>query len=49
MAEGNFFESIEYLEPKCPNCGTKIDWGMSTNYQDKYESHVCNTCNHVFK
>jgi len=43
-----FFDSVEHLEPKCPGCEEKIDYGVSTKYSDKEEAHVCN-CGKVLK
>ena len=48
MTELNFFNSIENLEPKCPKCGVKIDYVVSTRFDDELECHVCE-CGHVFK
>ena len=40
----NFFDSVDYLEPKCPRCKIKLDYGMNTRYDEKLESHVCLNC-----
>lgn len=45
----NFFNSLDHLEPKCPQCGTKVDWGITTEYSDEHECHVCKECSFVFK
>jgi len=49
MEEMNLFNSVEYLEPKCPNCGNKIDYGITTTWDDKKEAHICNNCGKVLK
>ena len=40
-----YFQSIEYLEPKCPHCGTKLDYGENTRYVDELGGHICLNCN----
>jgi predicted RNA-binding Zn-ribbon protein involved in translation (DUF1610 family) len=46
----NFFESVEYLEkPKCPKCGSDIDYGLTTTYKEKLKAHTCNECGEILK
>ena len=40
----NFFNSMEHLEPKCKNCQSKIEYGVTTRYDDDKETHVCIRC-----
>ena len=40
----NYFNVVEYLEPKCPGCGVKLDYGVNTEYNEKINSHVCLNC-----
>lgn len=42
-----YFDSMELLEPKCPNCNVKIDWGGNTAYKDKLKASVCLCCGEV--
>ncbi len=44
MGAINFFNSLEHLEPRCPKCETKIEYGITTNFDDKTNCHVCNNC-----
>ncbi|HII72804.1 TPA: hypothetical protein HA265_08665 [Candidatus Woesearchaeota archaeon] len=45
MAKGiDFFNSMEHLEPKCPKCQVKIDWGVNTEWNDAVEGQVCKGC-----
>ena len=45
MAKGiDFFNSVDYLELKCPKCGNKVDWGITTKWCDDKEGQVCNDC-----
>ena len=44
----NFFEQVENLEPHCPECQTKVQFGVTTEYVARVGSHVCKTCQHVF-
>ncbi|MBU1205106.1 MAG: hypothetical protein KKE93_04315 [Nanoarchaeota archaeon] len=45
----NLFESMEFLEPKCPKCGTVLDYGVNTRFNEKLKTHVCLKCNHILK
>lgn len=47
--ELNVFDSIEMLEPKCPKCLSKIDYGVTTEYDEKRKKHICKGCGYVFK
>ena len=48
MAKGiDFFNSTNYLEPKCPKCGTKVEWGITTRFDDEKETQVCAECGEV--
>jgi len=47
--EIDFFNSIDYLEPKCPKCGIKIDYGVNTTFDDSKEIHLCNKCGSELK
>ncbi len=40
-----FFNSVDYLEPRCSHCNTKIDYDVTTKWDDKYDCHVCLSCN----
>jgi DNA-directed RNA polymerase subunit RPC12/RpoP len=42
----NVFNSFEHLEPKCPNCGSKIEYGVTTEYSDEANTHLCLSCGH---
>jgi phage FluMu protein Com len=45
MAKGiDFFNSMEHLEPKCPKCESKIDWGINTEWSDEKETQICKKC-----
>ncbi len=44
----DFFNSLEFLEPKCPKCGIVIEWDTNTTFDEDKESHVCNKCGFVF-
>jgi hypothetical protein len=41
----NFFNSVDFLEPKCKNCGFKIDYGVTTRWDDELACHICIKCN----
>ena len=40
----NFFMSPEHIEPTCQGCQNKIDYGVTTRFDDILESHVCLSC-----
>ncbi|MBS3110018.1 hypothetical protein J4227_05825 [Candidatus Woesearchaeota archaeon] len=42
--ELNFFGAPEYLEPHCPGCKAKIDYGVTTIYDDTVKGHKCLAC-----
>jgi transcription initiation factor TFIIIB Brf1 subunit/transcription initiation factor TFIIB len=45
----NFFQDMECLEPKCPDCGIILDYGVNTEYNDEKEAHICGKCGCVLK
>jgi len=45
----DFFRSVSFLEPKCPKCESKVDYGVTTSYSEKHKAHVCNNCGYVMK
>ncbi len=49
MNQINIFESIDMLEPHCPKCEIKLNYGINTTYNDKLETHMCNGCGTALK
>ena len=47
MKGEDFFNDMDHLEPKCPGCGIKIEWGDTTEWCDEKETQVCKECKHV--
>jgi hypothetical protein len=45
----NFFDSLEHLEPHCGKCGSKVEYGTTTKFQEDAGSHVCLKCGNVLK
>lgn len=45
----NVFNSLEYLEPKCPKCGIVLDYGGNTQFSDKHKAHICIHCGFVLR
>ena len=43
----NFFNSVEYLEPRCKSCEAKIDYGVTTEFDEEKQAHVCKYCGSV--
>ena len=45
MVKGeDFFNSLDYLDPKCPKCEIKIDWGESTEWCEEKQTQICKNC-----
>ena len=42
--DGSIFSSIDVLEPKCKGCGTKIEFDVTTEYDEEKEAVVCKSC-----
>lgn len=49
MGAINFFESVEYLEPRCPKCKEVLDYGVNTRFDPKQGTHVCKGCGTALK
>lgn len=44
MVAIKFFESMDFLEPKCPHCEAKLDYGVNTRFDKEKDSEICNNC-----
>ncbi|HLD05961.1 MAG TPA: zinc ribbon domain-containing protein [Candidatus Nanoarchaeia archaeon] len=40
----DYFNTLDILEPKCSGCGSKVEYGITTTFDDARETHVCNKC-----
>ncbi|MEM4246978.1 MAG: hypothetical protein QXR48_02030 [Candidatus Woesearchaeota archaeon] len=40
---------MAYLEPKCPKCEHKIDYGVTTEWSEKKNAHICKNCGSVIE
>ena len=49
ISELNLFDSIEFLEPKCPRCRNKIDYSVTTKYDIREKAHICLKCGFVLR
>jgi hypothetical protein len=45
----NFFNSIDYLEPKCNKCSAVLKYGLNTKFDSGLKGHVCNNCGEIVK
>lgn len=45
----NLFDSVDYLEPKCPGCKMILDYDTNTHFDDKKQAQVCLKCGYVLK
>ncbi|MBD3310532.1 hypothetical protein GF351_04895 [Candidatus Woesearchaeota archaeon] len=44
VLDTKFFEAMSFLAPKCPGCGTELEYGANTSYNQKKGCHACNRC-----
>ena len=44
-----FFEMVDLLEPHCPQCSSKINYGVSTRYSERENAHICLACGVILK
>ena len=44
VSELMVFSSVEHLEPRCPKCNSKIEYDVTTRFDDELEAHVCINC-----
>lgn len=49
MENADVFNSVDYLEPKCPKCKGKIDYGVTTEWDDNENAHKCKDCGEILK
>lgn len=49
MDELNFFNSLEYLEPRCPKCNVVLDYGVNTKFDEQKKVHLCSNCGAVLE
>ncbi|MFQ5474905.1 MAG: hypothetical protein ACE5DM_03650 [Candidatus Nanoarchaeia archaeon] len=40
----DFFNTTDYLEPRCKGCGIKQEIGINTEFKEKVGNHVCLEC-----
>ena len=45
----NFFESLDYLEPRCPKCKTVLSYEVNTAFSEEHNAHVCLECKAVLR
>ncbi len=45
----NFFEVLDYLEPRCGKCGAKIEYGLTTEFNEEKGCHMCLSCGTLLK
>ncbi|MGM5482008.1 MAG: hypothetical protein ACQESF_00960 [Nanobdellota archaeon] len=41
---GGFFGSMDYLEPKCKHCGSKLVYDETTRWDEELGCQVCLSC-----
>jgi len=45
----NFFNATSYLDPRCPKCSHHIEYGNTTEWDNKAQAHVCKECHAVLR
>lgn len=40
----DFWNEVSMLEPECKGCKTKIDYGVTTVFDEKKDALVCKNC-----
>jgi hypothetical protein len=45
----NFFNSLDYLEPKCEKCKVVLEYGINTQFDEEKDCHICMNCGAVLK
>ncbi|MBN2111670.1 hypothetical protein JW707_01090 [Candidatus Woesearchaeota archaeon] len=45
----NVFNSVEYLDRRCPKCSSKIDYGVTTEWDEKTQSQKCKKCGEILR
>jgi phage FluMu protein Com len=43
----NYFNTSEFLEPKCPSCKIVLNYGVNTTFSDKQNSQICSSCDTI--
>jgi len=49
MGAIDFFNTLDLLEPKCPRCESKIEYGVTTDWDDGKKCHICKGCGEQLK
>jgi hypothetical protein len=45
----NVFNSVEHLDRKCPKCDSKIDYGITTEWDEETQSQKCMKCGEILR
>ncbi|MBI4739563.1 hypothetical protein HY772_08565 [Candidatus Woesearchaeota archaeon] len=45
----DFFNDLSFLEPVCSGCQIKVDYGVTTVYDEKRQTHICKKCGALVK
>lgn len=45
MVDYRFLNSLDFFEPRCPHCSTKLEYGVTTKHDPKTGKEVCKKCN----
>ncbi|MBI4141174.1 hypothetical protein HY485_05035 [Candidatus Woesearchaeota archaeon] len=44
-----FFDSMDFLEPHCPTCNSRLNYGVTTKYNEKAGTHICLGCGWILR
>jgi len=45
----DYFASTSFLDLRCPKCQNKIDYGVTTQWDDDSDAHKCMGCGIVLE
>jgi RNase P subunit RPR2 len=45
----NFFNAINFLEPRCNKCNSVLKYGISTKFDNKLNTHICVNCGEIVR
>lgn len=45
----NFFNAIDFLEPRCGKCNSVLKYGINTKFDNKLKNHVCVNCGELVR
>ena len=44
MYPTEYFMASEFMDKRCPGCENKIEYGVTTSWDEEKETHICSGC-----